>query len=118
MKCACGGFDYRYNAQAGVDDTAHIVVAAELTNCAADSEQLPVVLAGVTHSTGGVTKQVVADAGDRSEEATAVRRDGGKIQVCGNAECLSETQMAIRAAERLDKKTYSGFDNLVSGRGA
>lgn len=37
MKRAGGGFDYSYNAQTAVDATAHIIVAAELTNMAADS---------------------------------------------------------------------------------
>jgi transposase len=67
MKRAGGGFDYAYNAQTAVDDTAHIIVAAELTDSAADSGQLPTVLAAVTHSTGCHPKQVVADAGYRSE---------------------------------------------------
>lgn len=67
MKRAGGGFDYAYNAQTAVDDAAHIIVAAELTDCAADSGQLPTALAAVTHNTGGNPKQVVADAGYRSE---------------------------------------------------
>ena len=41
MKRAGGGFDYSYNAQTAVDETAHIIVAAELTNKAADSGELP-----------------------------------------------------------------------------
>ena len=67
MKRAGGGFDYAYNAQTAVDDTAHIVVAAELTDSAADSGQLPGVLAAAKQSTGGDPKQVLADAGYRSE---------------------------------------------------
>lgn len=67
MKRAGGGFDYCYNAQAAVDDTAHISVAAELINSGADSRQLPVVLAAVKANAGGDPRQVVADAGYRSE---------------------------------------------------
>ncbi len=67
MTRAGGGFDYAYNAQTAVDDTAHIIVAAELTDSAADSGQLPTVLSAVTRNTGGNPKQVVADAGYRSE---------------------------------------------------
>lgn len=67
MKRAGGGFDYCYNAQAAVDDTAHIIVAAELTNSGADSRQLPAVLAAVKANTGDDPQQVVADAGYRSE---------------------------------------------------
>lgn len=67
MKHAGGGFDYSYNAQAAVDDTAHIIVAAELGNCAADSGQLPIVLAAVARDAGAAPRQVLADAGYRSE---------------------------------------------------
>lgn len=67
MKQAGGGFDYCYNAQAAVDDTAHIIVAAELTNSGADSQQLPKVLEAVKQNTGANPQQVVADAGYRSE---------------------------------------------------
>ncbi|TAL95172.1 MAG: IS1182 family transposase [Paraburkholderia sp.] len=67
MKHAGGGFEYSYNAQAAVDDTAHIIVAAELGNCAADSGQLPIVLAAVARDVGAAPRQVLADAGYRSE---------------------------------------------------
>jgi len=40
MKRSGGGFDYSYNAHAAVDDTAHIIVAAELTNNGSDSTRL------------------------------------------------------------------------------
>ncbi len=40
MKRAGGGFDQCYNAQAAVDAQQQIIVAAELSNCAADSGQL------------------------------------------------------------------------------
>ena len=47
MKRAGGGYDYSYNAHTAVDETAQIVVAAELSNNAADSDRLPVLLAAV-----------------------------------------------------------------------
>lgn len=67
MKHAGGGFDYSYNAQAAVDEAAHLIVAAELGNSAADSSQLPTVLAAVLRDAGADPKQVLADAGYRSE---------------------------------------------------
>ncbi len=67
MKHAGGGFDYSYNAQAAVDEAAHIIVAAELGNSAADSGQLPTVLAAVLRDAGADPRQVLADAGYRSE---------------------------------------------------
>jgi hypothetical protein len=71
MKRAGGGFDYCYNAQAAVDETAHIIVAAELTNSSVDSRQLPVVLDAVKANMGAEPKQVLADAGYRSEAVLA-----------------------------------------------
>lgn len=75
MKRAGGGFDYCYNAQAAVDDTAHMIVAAELTNSGADSRQLPAMLAAVKANTGDDPNQVVADAGYRSEAVFETLRD-------------------------------------------
>ena len=71
MKRAGGGFDYCYNAQTAVDDTAHIIVAAELTNSGADSRQLPSMLEAVRISAGSHPQQVLADAGYRSEAVFA-----------------------------------------------
>lgn len=68
MKHAGGGFEYSYNAQTAVDATAHIIVAAELGNCAADSGQLPAVLSAVKRDAGADPEQVLADAGYRSED--------------------------------------------------
>ena len=75
MKRAGGGFDYCYNAQAAVDDTAHIIVAAELTNSCADSQQLPKVLAAVKQNTGADPQQVVADADYRAEAVFEMLRE-------------------------------------------
>lgn len=75
MKHAGGNFDYSYNAQAAVDDTAHIIVAAELGNNAADSGQLPTVLAAVKRDAGADPEQVLADAGYRSEATFEQLRD-------------------------------------------
>ena len=67
MKRAGGGYDYSYNAHTAVDETAQIVVAAELSNNAADSDRLPVLLAAVRANLGQDADQVLADAGFRSE---------------------------------------------------
>jgi transposase len=75
MKRAGGGFDYCYNAQTAVDDTAHIIVAAELTNSGADSRQLPSMLEAVRISAGSHPQQVLADAGYRSEAVFAALHD-------------------------------------------
>ena len=71
MKRAGGGFDYSYNAQTAVDETAHIIVAAEVVNTSSDVQQLPMVLAAVKAYTGSAAGQVLADAGYRSEAVMA-----------------------------------------------
>jgi transposase len=68
MKRAGGGFDPSYNAQTAVDDTAHIIVATELGNNAADCGQLLPMLQAVKDNLGALPKQGLADAGYRSEE--------------------------------------------------
>jgi transposase len=68
MRRAGGGFDYSYNAQTAVDDAAHIIVAAELVNTSADVHQLPHVLKVVHETFEQDAKQVIADAGYRSEK--------------------------------------------------
>jgi transposase len=68
MKRAGGGFDASYNAQTAVDDAAHIIVAAELSNNAADVGQLVPMLEAVKDNTGQAPRQALADAGYRSEQ--------------------------------------------------
>lgn len=101
MKRAGGGFDPAYNGQTAVDDTAHIIVAAELLNCAADVGELPKMLEAVHHNFGAYPVQTLADAGYRSEavfEELAERTDlivalgrEGKQQVAINAASLPRT---------------------------
>lgn len=50
-------FHRRYNGQTAVDDTAHIIVAPELSNSGADSRQLPGALEAARHSTGAVRRR-------------------------------------------------------------
>jgi transposase len=66
-----GGFDAAYNGQTAVDDTAHIIVAAELVNCAADVGELPKMLQAVHENLGAYPAQTLADAGYRSEAVFA-----------------------------------------------
>ena len=67
MKRAGGGFDASYNAQTAVDDAAHIIVAAELTNCASDAGELAPMLQAVQDNLGTLPGQVLADTGYKSE---------------------------------------------------
>ena len=77
MKRAGGGFDASYNAQTAVDEQAHIIVAAELGNNAADVGQLVPMIKAVKANTGHTPKQTLADAGYRSEANFEALADSG-----------------------------------------
>ena len=65
MKRAGGGFDASYNDQTAVDDTAHIIVAAELGDNASDVGELLPMIEAVAANLGRVPEQVLADACER-----------------------------------------------------
>lgn len=67
MKRAGGGFDAAYNAQLAVDEAAHIIVAAELTNVASDAAELPRMIDAVQSNLGQAPAQALADTGYRAE---------------------------------------------------
>lgn len=63
-----GGFEQCYNAQAAVDSHEQIVVAADVTNCAADNDQLVPMIEASMENTGQAVEATLADAGYKSEE--------------------------------------------------
>ena len=65
------GFEQCYHGQTAVDAHAQIIVAAELTQCASDSGELPGMIAAVERNTGAAAAVVLADAGYRNEAALA-----------------------------------------------
>lgn len=76
MKRAGGGFDPAYNGQLAVDETCHIIVAAELVNNASDAGELPRMLQAVQNNLGEAPAQVLADTGYRSEAVFEQLADG------------------------------------------
>jgi transposase len=75
MKGAGGGFDQCYNGHTAVDAHAQIIVAAELTNIASDSDRLPVLLAAVKRNCGADAQMALADTGFRGEKVFAELAD-------------------------------------------
>jgi hypothetical protein len=65
MKRAGGDFDASYNAQTAVDDTARIIVAVELTNCASDAGELPTMLEAVQTNLEVLPQQALAQRVDQ-----------------------------------------------------
>ena len=80
MKRAGGGFDAGYNAQLAVDEAAHIIVAAELTNVASDAAELPRMIDAVQANLGSAPAQALADTGYRAE-AVFERYAGGATEL-------------------------------------
>lgn len=62
-----GSFEHSYNAQTAVDAERRVIAAAELTDCAAGSGQLPAMAEAMERTLGAVPQVVLADAGYRSE---------------------------------------------------
>ena len=61
------GFEQSYNAQACVDEAHQIIVAVGVTNCATDNAQLIPMVEATEATVEDVPRQVLADAGYRSE---------------------------------------------------
>ncbi len=67
MKHGNGAFEQSYNGHLAVDADKHIIVAAELSQNAADSDRLPALLEAVQTNLEALPQQTLADAGFRSE---------------------------------------------------
>ena len=74
---ATGSFEQSYNAQAAVDETAQIIVAATLTQDANDKQQLVPVLEKVKTNMGRLPEKASADAGYFSTAAVTSEVIGG-----------------------------------------
>ena len=114
MKRAGGGFDPSYNAQTAVDETAHIIVAAELTNCGSDAGELPALLQAVRANLAQTPQQVLADTGYRSEQVFA------KLADCGTEVVVSlgrEGKQQLRFDPERSPYTALMAEKLQSGPG-
>lgn len=67
MKHSSGAFEQSYNGHTAVDADKHIIVAAELSQNAADSDRLPALLDALQANLEALPQQTLADAGFRSE---------------------------------------------------
>lgn len=118
MKRAGGGFDQSYNAHTAVDDAAQIIVAAELSNNAADSDRLPALIEAVETNLGALPQTVLADAGFRSEAVfeqlatrpldliVAIGREGKKQLKIDEKKYPRTAEMAGKLQTRPGKDAY------------
>jgi hypothetical protein len=77
MKTAGGAFEQCYNAQIAVDATERIIVAAEVSGCAADTHELLRMLDGAERNVGARAKRLLADSGYRSEASFVALEERG-----------------------------------------
>jgi transposase len=115
MQRAGGGFDPAYNAQTAVDDTAHIIVAAELTNSASDVRELPTMVQAVKDTLGAYPEQTLADAGYRSEAVFAALTGCTDLVVAIGREgkghrAINEASLPLTAAMVAKMKTQAARD--------
>lgn len=67
MKTGSGAFEQCFNAQAAVDADHQIIVAADVSQCAADTANLVPMVDAVIENTEAAPERVLADAGYKSE---------------------------------------------------
>src|SRR5882672_153852 len=96
MKHAGGSFEQSYNAHTAVDAEHQIIVAAELSNNAADNDRLPALLDAVQSTAGSLPQQALADAGFRAE-ASFEKRAAMPCEVIVALGREGRTQVAIDA---------------------
>lgn len=81
MKTSDGSFHQCFNGQAVVDDGHQVIVAADVTDCAADVANLIPMTEQTTMNTGATPGEVLADAGycsaDNLEQAATVSAASG-----------------------------------------
>ena len=119
------GFEQCYNGQLAVDGDSRLIVAATITQSAADSGQLIGMVEKVEEVTGRLPEEVLADAGYRSEENfreleakkvkahVSLGREGKSKAMKSeeNLPCTSRMKKALESEE--GKKSYSRRKGIV-----
>lgn len=67
MKHSTVGYQQSYNAQAAVDDEQRLIIAAQVTQHVADSDELRPMIDAVENNTGELPRRILADTGYKSE---------------------------------------------------
>ena len=125
MKHSSGAFEQSYNGQTAVDAQNQIILAAELSQCAADNDQLTVVLSAVEENLGSLPNQVLADTGYRGEDIFAelapkpmdvivsLGREGKKAAVIDSEKYPHTADMAEYLKTDSAKQAYSQRKHIV-----
>lgn len=125
MKHGNGSFEQSYNGQTAVDAEKRIIVAAELTQNAADSGELPGMIDAVKTNLQELPEQTLADAGYRSEavleqlcesgiDVTLALGREGRSELSVNAEKYPHTaQMAEKLQTPAAQQLYRQRKHIV-----
>jgi transposase len=124
MKTA-SGYEQCYNGQIAVDAESRLIIAAEVTQSAADAEQLLPMVEKAREITQGSMGEVLADAGYRSEANLrgledkqidgyiSLGRERKSHSVIKNPENPATSRMQEKLATEKGRKTYSRRKGLV-----
>lgn len=110
------GFEQSYNAQACVDEAQQIIVAVGVINGCTDNGQLMPMVEATRTNTGELPKQVLADAGYRSEanfEQIATKNIDAVIALGRETKDAARISPRLKATQRMKEKLAS-----EEGRGA
>lgn len=119
------GYEQCYNGQIAVDAESRLIVAAEVTQSAADAEQLLSMVEKILEVTQGAPGEVLADAGYRSEANLqgledkkidgyiSLGREGKSGSVVTSPETPATSRMQEKLATEKGRKTYSRRKELV-----
>ena len=100
------GYDQCYNGQIAVDEDSQLIVAAALTNNAADNGELIPLLDGTLSNLGQSPEQILADAGYRSEanfKALEARNIDSYVSL-GREGKKAPTEATSPASQRMEAK--------------
>ncbi len=107
MKTSDGSFHQCFNAQAVVDDAHQVIVATEVSNCAADVANLIPMTEQAAANTGAAAGEVLADAGycsaDNLTRAAAVSAECGTEFYVATGRSKHDTPLPDRPVGRIPK---------------
>jgi transposase len=119
------GYEQCYNGQIAVDAESRLIVAAEVTQSAADAEQLLPMVEKILEVTQEAPGEVLADAGYRSEANLqgledkkidgyiSLGREGKSGPVVTSPDTPATSRMQEKLATEKGRKTYSRRKGLV-----
>lgn len=104
------GFDQCYNGQLAVDEASQIIVAAGLTNCAADNAELLPLVHQAHGTLGAPPPEVLADAGYRDDATFATLETRGitaYISLGREGKPAATANPALEATRRMSERLAS-----------